>query len=75
MFFATGPQTEINLLLSFFQFPLHFVFFATGPQTEIDLLQLIGIPLDESVRFVSGFDGYPAFEISETAEINRLSSM
>ena len=37
----------------------------------MDLIQVIGIPLDDSIRFIKGIDGYPVFSISEEAEVHQ----
>ena len=42
---------------------------------EIDFLQAISIPTHESVTFVKGFDGYPAFEFGKKANERKLSRL
>ncbi|XP_035662015.1 collagen alpha-1(I) chain-like isoform X1 [Branchiostoma floridae] len=45
----------------------------SGGQQDIDLLQMIGVPLPTPIRFVSGYDGFPAFEFGSEANIGRLA--
>jgi len=40
---------------------------------EVDFLQAISTPVHESVTFVKGFDGYPAFEFGKNANERKLS--
>ena len=37
----------------------------------MDFLQAIKVPLDETVSFVTGFNGYPAFQFTNTSSIHK----
>ncbi|KAJ8010533.1 hypothetical protein DPEC_G00076070 [Dallia pectoralis] len=44
-----------------------------GSQGQLDLTELIGVPLPPSVRFVTGFEGYPAYSFGPDANVGRLA--
>ena len=38
---------------------------------QVDLIAVIGVPLGDAIKFVTGKNGYPAFGISEDADIRE----
>ncbi|XP_066435241.1 collagen alpha-1(XV) chain isoform X2 [Eleutherodactylus coqui] len=44
-----------------------------GNRGHIDLLELIGVPLPPSVSFITGYDGFPAYNFGPDSNIGRLT--
>lgn len=44
-----------------------------GSKSHLDLTELIGVPLPPSVSFISGYEGFPAYNFGPDANIGRLA--
>ena len=66
IFFYRREYIQLNL-------PLHFPYLPGA--IEVDLLQPIGIPLDDSINYVKGKEGLPAFELTERTDLKVSASV
>ena len=53
---------------------LPIIFYISASQ-EVDLLLAIGLPSNGTIDYVTGFDGFPAFKLTERANVRKPSRL
>lgn len=54
---------------------MFFCFAEESSKAQLDLTELIGVPLPPSVSFITGYEGFPAYNFGPGANIGRLTRM